>query len=206
MIRVLIADDHAMVRDSVSRLFARAEGFEMVGAAADGREAVDLAQTTDPDVVLMDLEMPEVDGIRATAEIVARRPECRVVVLTTFSDRARVTDAMDAGAIGYLLKDAEPSEVLRAVEVAAAGEAPLAPRAASALLAERTRRRPADELTAREREILALVADGLPNKLIARKLGITERTVKNNLTHIFQRIGVTHRTQAALWAARHGVR
>jgi DNA-binding NarL/FixJ family response regulator len=92
------------------------------------------------------------------------------------------------------------------VEVAAAGEAPLAPRAASALLAERTRRRPADELTAREREILALVADGLPNKLIARRLGITERTVKNNLTHIFQRIGVTHRTQAALWAARHGVR
>jgi DNA-binding NarL/FixJ family response regulator len=96
--------------------------------------------------------------------------------------------------------------VLRAVEVAAAGEAPLAPRAASALLAERTRRPPAEELTAREREILALVADGLPNKIIARRLGITERTVKNNLTHIFQRIGVTHRTQAALWAARHGIR
>jgi DNA-binding NarL/FixJ family response regulator len=100
MIRVLIADDHAMVRDSVSRLFERAEGFEMVGAAADGREAVDLVEAADPDVVLMDLEMPEVDGIRATAEIVERRPECRVVVLTTFSDRARVTDAMDAGAIG----------------------------------------------------------------------------------------------------------
>jgi len=206
MIRVLLADDHAMLRDSITRLLERAEGYEVVGAAHDGRQAVELAEAHSPDVVLMDIEMPELDGIAATAEIAQRHRECRIVMLTTFADQERVTDALDAGAIGYLLKDAEPADVLRAVDAAARGQSPLAPRAATAVLAERTRRAPADELlTARERDVLALVADGMPNKLIARELGITPRTVKGHLTHIFQRIGVNDRTQAALWAVRHDI-
>jgi DNA-binding NarL/FixJ family response regulator len=205
MIRVLIADDHAMMRDSVARLLERTDGCDCVAAARDGREAVELAERLAPDVVLMDIEMPELDGIAATSAITARLPESRVVMLTTFADRERVNDALDAGAIGYLLKDAEPADVARAVRAAAGGHSPIAPRAATALLAARSARQPAAELTAREREVLELVADGLPNKLIARRLGISQRTVKGHLTNIFQRIGVTDRTQAALWATRHRI-
>jgi DNA-binding NarL/FixJ family response regulator len=126
-----------------------------------------------------------------------------VVILTSFSDRARILDALDAGAAGYLLKDAEPDQLLRGIRAAAAGEAPLAPRAASELLAERHETRPASGLTPREREVLAMVAEGLPNKLIARRLEISEKTVKAHLTRIFERLGVSDRTQAALWAQRH---
>jgi DNA-binding NarL/FixJ family response regulator len=206
VIRVLLADDHAMLRDSVTRLLERTGGYEVVGAASNGREAVELAERHAPDVVLMDIEMPELDGIGATAEIIRRGAECRIVVLTTFSDNERVTDALDAGAIGYLLKDAEPAEVLRAIDAAAGGQSPLAPQVAAALLSERARRRPAEQLTARERDVLALVAEGLPNKVIARRLEISQRTVKGHLTHIFDRIGVSDRTQAALWAVRHGIK
>jgi DNA-binding NarL/FixJ family response regulator len=203
MTRVLVVDDHTMLRDSVARLIDHADGCEVVGTAGDGRAAVDLADRLAPDVVLMDIEMPELDGIAATAQITARRPGARVVMLTTFSDSERVHEAFDAGAVGYLLKDAEPGEVLRGVRAAADGHAPLAPRAASALLSERTARRPLEELTEREREVLGLVADGLANKVIGQRLGISERTVKGHLTHIFQRIGAADRTQAALWAAGH---
>src|SRR4051812_4077087 len=158
-----------------------------------------------PDVVLMDLSMPGVDGIEATRRLMAERPESRVVVLTSFSDRERILDALDAGAVGYLLKDAEPDELIRGVRAAAAGEAPLAPKAASAVLTARTEQRPAAELTPREREVLSALASGKANKQIARELGISEKTVKAHLTRVFEAIGVSDRTAAALWAQRHGI-
>ena len=203
MIRVLVVDDHPVLRGGLAQLLGQAEGVELAGLAADGAAGVDLALDENPDVVLMDLEMPGLDGIEATRRIRASRPDTQVVVLTSFSDRARILDALDAGATGYLLKDAEPEELLRGIHAAASGEAPLAPRAASALLAERLEARPATELTPREREVLLMVAEGLPNKLIARRLEISEATVKAHLTRIFERIGVSDRTQAALWAERH---
>jgi len=205
MIRVLLADDHAVVRDGLAQLLGSESDIEVVGQARDGSEAVALASRDDPDVVLMDLEMPRMDGIAATRAIAERGLDTRVVVLTSFSDRERILAALDVGAVGYLLKDAEPDEIARGVRAASRGEAPLAPRAAHALLAERRSTRPSAELTAREREVLALVAAGLPNKLIARRLEISEKTVKAHLTSVFQSIGVTDRTQAALWAREHGI-
>lgn len=204
MIRVLIAEDHAVVRGGLLQLLEHVDDIEIVGAAAGGQEAVALAAAEAPDVVLMDLEMPDLDGIEATRKIRAANPEVNVVVLTAFSDRQRILGAIDAGAVGYLLKDAEPEELIRGLEAAARGESPLAPKAAQALVSARAEQQTEPELTPREREVLALLADGLPNKLIARRLEISEKTVKAHLTSIFQRIGVTDRTQAALWAQRHG--
>jgi DNA-binding NarL/FixJ family response regulator len=158
-----------------------------------------------PDVILMDLEMPAVDGIEATRRIVSSPVDAAVVILTSFSDRERILRAIDAGAVGYLLKDAEPDELVRAVRAAAKGEAPLDPKAARAVLSARAGGSPADALSDREREVLAMVAEGLPNKLIARRLSISEKTVKAHLTSIFRRIDVTDRTQAALWAQRNGL-
>jgi DNA-binding NarL/FixJ family response regulator len=154
-------------------------------------------------VVLMDLSMPGVDGVEATRRILGGHPDTAVVVLTSYADRDRILDALDAGAIGYLLKDAEPAELLQGIRSAARGESPLDPRAARTVLGARRERRALGDLTDREREVLALVAKGLANKQIARSLGITERTVKAHLTSVFQRIGVTDRTSAALWAQRH---
>lgn len=207
MIRLLIADDHPLVRDALANLLNGAGDIEVVAATADGREAVDLALATSPDVVLMDLEMPELNGMDATRALRGAGSDARVVVLTTFSDRDRILGALDAGALGYLLKDAEPDEIIRGVRAAARGESPLAPRAAHELLIERAegQGRPEAELSAREQEVLALVAEGLPNKLIARRLEISEKTVKAHLTSVFAAIGVTDRTQAALWAHRHKV-
>jgi DNA-binding NarL/FixJ family response regulator len=203
VIRVLLAEDHAVVRTGLLQLLGGIEGIEVVGAATGGEEAVALAAERRPDVVLMDLEMPGIDGIEATRRIRSAHPEINVVVLTAFSDRGRILDAIDAGAVGYLLKDAEPDELIRGLRAAARGESPLAPEAAQALVAARAEHHTEPELTPREREVLALLADGLPNKLIARRLEISEKTVKAHLTNIFQRIGVTDRTQAALWAQRH---
>jgi DNA-binding NarL/FixJ family response regulator len=206
VIRVLVVDDHPVLRGGLAELLGQADGVELAGLAADGTAGVELALDERPDVVLMDLEMPGVDGIEATRRIRSSLPETQVVVLTSFSDRDRILAALDAGAAGYLLKDAEPEELLRGVHAAAAGDAPLAPRAASALLEERRETRPSAELTPREREVLLMVAEGLPNKLIARRLEISEGTVKAHHTRVFERIGVTDRTQAALWAERHGLR
>jgi len=205
MIRLLIADDHAVVRTGLRHLVATFDGVELVGAAANGDEAVALCAEHGPDVVLMDLEMPVLDGIEATRRIVEAAPGVAVVVLTSFSDREQILRALDAGAIGYLLKDAEPAELERAVRAAARGEAPLDPRAGRALLQDRVAGSPLDGLSEREREVLAMVARGLPNKLIARELGISEKTVKTHLTSVFRTIGVTDRTQAALWAERNGL-
>ena len=205
MIRVLLADDHGLVRDGLGRLLASVPDIEVVAVAADGAEAIRLAQEHRPDVILMDLRMPGMDGSEATRRLLEEDPATQVVILTSFSERDEIQSALDAGAIGYLLKDAEPDEVIRGVRAAAHGESPLAPKAARELLGSRSSA-PASQLTDREREVLRLVTRGLPNKLIARELGISEKTVKAHLTAIFQRIGVADRVQAAMWARDHHIR
>jgi DNA-binding NarL/FixJ family response regulator len=203
MIKVAIADDHAVVRRGLEELLRREADIEVVGTAADGREACELAERTTPDVILMDLSMPLMDGIEATRSIVASTPTVHVIVLTSFADRSRILAALDAGATGYLLKDADPAEVAAAIRAAVAGGVPLDPRAARVMLdAQRTVQREI-KLSARETEVLQLVVAGLANKSIARRLGITERTVKAHLTSIFQQLQVSDRTQAALWAKEH---
>jgi DNA-binding NarL/FixJ family response regulator len=202
VIRVALAEDHGLVRAGLARLLATAADIEVVGEAKDGADAIELVSRTRPDVVLMDLSMPNVDGIEATRAIVAEHEGVQVVVLTSLTDRDRILGALDAGAIGYLLKDAEPDELIGGVRAASRGESPLSPKAARALLSARAERERA-ELSGREREVLRCVAKGMPNKLIARELGISEKTVKAHLTRVFQQIGVTDRTQAALWAQQH---
>jgi DNA-binding NarL/FixJ family response regulator len=205
MIRVAIADDHALVRTGLQQLLAAEDDIEVVGVASDGEQAFALLASAAPDVFLMDLSMPGVDGIEATRRIVAEAPGAQVVVLTSFADRQRILDALQAGAVGYILKDSEPAEVTTAIRAAAAGESPLDPKAARVLIesGRAPAARTAAELTAREREVLDLVAQGLANKQIGRRLGIAERTVKAHLTSVFQALGVTDRTQAALWAQQH---
>jgi DNA-binding NarL/FixJ family response regulator len=202
MIRVLIADDHAVVRDGLARLLGSVPDIEVVAAAGDGGHAIELVREHRPDVILMDLRMPGMDGSEATRRLLEIEPTTSVVILTSFSERDEILSALDAGAIGYLLKDAEPDELIRGVRAAAQGDSPLAPKAARTLIGSRNAA-PSHPLTDREREVLGLVARGLPNKLIARELGISEKTVKAHLTTVFQRIGVTDRVQAAMWARDH---
>lgn len=204
MIRVVIADDHEVVRAGLEQLIDTFDDVELVGAAANGEEAVAVCLRHKPDLVLLDLAMPAMDGIEATRRIREALPETNVVAFTSFSDRDRILQAVDAGAIGYLLKDAEPEELHRAVLAAARGESPLAPKAAAEVLAARISPASGGELSEREREVLVLVASGLANKQIASRLGISDKTVKGHLTRIFQAIGVADRTQAALWAERNG--
>ena len=202
MIRVLVVDDHAMVRSGLTALLEASGDIAVVGQAQDGRVAVAQAQEHQPDVVLMDLSMPVMDGAEATRELLAAVPDAKVVILTSFSDRRRVSEALEAGAVGYQLKDCEPAELLGAVRAAAAGHVPLDPRVARVLLPAQAGR-PADGLSPREQQVLRLVADGLANKQIGRALGITERTVKAHLGKVFRQIGVVDRTSAALWARDH---
>jgi DNA-binding NarL/FixJ family response regulator len=199
MIKVLVADDHAIVRHGLAQLFATTSDIELVAEATNGEEAVALAQEYEPDIVLMDLSMPVLDGVAATSQIAASSTKTRVVVLTSFGDETRILDALNAGAAGYLLKHTDPDALLDAIRAAYAGDAPLDPRAGRVLMEQRRRSQPATDLTKREMEVLRLVGQGLANKQIARRLGITERTVKAHLTSVFQRIGVTDRVQAALW-------
>ena len=203
-IRVAIVDDHALVRAGLEELLTSDGEIEVVATGSSGAEAVELVEREQPDVILMDLSMPEIDGVEATRRIVASGTPTRVVALTSFAERDRVLAALDAGALGYLLKDIEPDELRSAIRAAARGESPLSPKAAGALVAARNESADLPELSGREREVLALVAEGMPNKLIARRLEISEKTVKAHLTNVYQRIGVTDRTQAALWARRHG--
>jgi DNA-binding NarL/FixJ family response regulator len=211
-IRVLLVDDHAVVRRGLTDLLTGAPGIEVVGEASDGAEALAKARDVRPDVVLMDLQMAGVDGVEATRLLQGEEDPPQVLVLTSFSDRERIVAALDAGAVGYLLKDAEPDDVIAGVRAVGRGESPLHPRAARELLLARTdvpSAAPAGanqpKLTPREVEVLRLVRAGLANKQIARKLDISERTVKAHLTSAFQRIGVVDRTQAALWADRNGL-
>jgi DNA-binding NarL/FixJ family response regulator len=203
MISVLLVDDHQMVRTGLAALLSATDDVVVVGQAADGAEAVRAVATTVPDVVLMDLSMPGVDGVEATRLILADHPDVKVVVLTSFSDRDRVNEALSAGAVGYQLKDCEPGDLLGAVRAAAAGHVPLDPRVARVLLPTRDGGRPQDVLSAREIEVLRLVARGFANKQVGRALGITERTVKAHLGRVFREIGVSDRTSAAMWARDH---
>ena len=203
MIRILLVDDHRLVQAGLQRLLEKAEDLEVIAVADDGEQGVALASHTKPDVVLMDLSMPGIGGIEATRRIVESDPHIKVVVLTALSDRDRILDALDAGAVGYLLKDVEPEELVQSLRATVKGESPLHPRAAKALLQARQETRPTEHLTRRERQVLALVSQGLANKQVARKLGIKEKTVKAHLTRIYQQLDVSDRTQAALWAERH---
>ncbi|WP_121251509.1 response regulator [Nocardioides ferulae] len=203
-IRVVIVDDHAVIRAGLRQLLAGTPDIEVVGEADNGARAVEVVRETAPHVVLMDLQMPGVDGVSATRMIVEQRLGSDVLVLTSFSDTERIVGALDAGAVGYLLKDADPDDVLSGIRAVSRGESPIHPRAARSLLGARSGGRDV-QLTARESEVLALVRSGLANKQIARRLDISERTVKAHLTSAFARIGVADRTQAALWAERHGL-
>jgi DNA-binding NarL/FixJ family response regulator len=204
VIRVLLADDHGVIRDGLGRLISGLEDIELVGVAGDGAEAVERAAQLAPDVVLMDLDMPRMDGIEATRRVLEDHPRTAVLVLTSFSDRPRILGAIEAGACGYLLKDVAAEDVAAGIRAAARGESPIDPRAARALLSAKAQPDPAAALSAREAEVLALLVEGLPNKLIARRLEISEKTVKTHLTSIFRTLDVTDRTQAALWAERNG--
>lgn len=203
IIRVVVADDHQVVRAGLERLLDGWPNVSVVGTAADGAEAVRLTSLHHPDVVLMDVSMPVMGGLEATRRIVASWPDVQVVVLTSFDDRPTVVEALDAGAVGYLLKDSDPATLRAGIESAAAGGSPLNPRVARSILSARREQRSEPSLTDREREILELLRLGLANKEIAVRLGITVKTVMTHLTSLFQKIGVLDRTQAALWAERN---
>ena len=206
-IRVLLADDHLVVRKGLRGFFELLDDMEVVGEAEDGRRAVSLVESLLPDVVLMDLLMPVMDGIAATAEIKSRFPEVEVVALTSFIEEERVTAALEAGATGYLLKDADADDVAIAIRRAHAGEVHLDPQVARMLASRiRTRREDApsrEPLTEREREVLGLVARGHSNKEIATLLDITERTARTHVSNILGKLDLASRTQAALWAIEH---
>jgi DNA-binding NarL/FixJ family response regulator len=202
MTSVLLVDDHRLVRAGLAALLTGTPDVVVVGEAADGQQAVEMAGRLRPDIVLMDLSMPVLDGVAATRRITEEVPGCRVVVLTSFADHHRVTEAVAAGAVGYLLKDCDPQDVVAAVRSAAGGDVPIDPRVARALLPAPADR-PDHALSARELQVLRLVATGMANKQIAKALGISDRTVKVHVGNVFRRIGVTDRTSAALWARDH---
>jgi DNA-binding NarL/FixJ family response regulator len=216
-IRVMVVDDQALVREGLMTLLQVADGIDPVAAAGDGEEAVRLCARHRPDVVLMDLRMPGVDGVEATRQIRAGQPDTEVVVLTTHADETSILDALQAGARGYLTKDAGIAEIARAIQAAAAHQSVLDPVVHGRLLAAATQaartpasaaRSPAqlpDELTPREAEVLALVARGLSNREIADSLVVSEATVKTHINHIFTKTGVRDRAQAVHYAYTHGL-
>jgi len=212
-IRVLIVDDHEIVREGLQTLLSEESDFEVVGMAGDGTVAVALAETKKPDVIIMDLVMPGLDGIEATRRILGNNPEARVVVLTTFIDDQRVREAIQAGATGYLLKDVLKTDLLRALRDAVAGRPSLHPEVQQQLMREMVGKTsvspeqagPHLSLTEREAGILRLLAEGRSNKEIAAALYLTEGTVKGYVSTIFDKLGVEDRTQAALYAVKHGL-
>jgi NarL family two-component system response regulator LiaR len=208
-VRVLIVDDHAIVRKGIRALLSEADGFEVVGEAASGQEAVLSAQENHPDVVLMDLLMPGMDGIEATRQISSEQPQTRILVLTSFAADSNVFPAIKAGALGYLLKDSAPEDLVRAIRQVYRGEPSLDPAIARKLMQEIARpveRTPAPEaLTAREMEVLALIAQGLSNQDIASRIVVSEPTVRTHVSRILAKLHLASRTQAALYAVREGL-
>jgi DNA-binding NarL/FixJ family response regulator len=205
LIRVLIADDHAVVRQGLRTFLDLQDDIEVVAEAADGEEALAAIERTEPDVVLMDLVMPGVDGIEALRRLRERAPATRAIVLSSFVDDDKLFPAVRAGAAGYLLKDVQPQELVAAIRTVHAGGSLLHPVVAARLMDELATSAPLEQLTAREREVLALIGRGLANKLIARELGIAEKTVKAHVSSVLSKLGLTDRTQAALFAVREGL-
>ncbi len=208
-VRVLIVDDHAIVRKGIRALLSEVDGFEVVGEAGNGQEAVLAAEESSPDVVLMDLLMPGMDGIEATRQITSRQPKTRILVLTSFAADTKVFPAIKAGALGYLLKDSSPEELVRAIRQVQRGEPSLHPTIARKLLQEIARPaelQPAPEaLTAREMEVLRLIAQGLSNQEIADRIAVSEPTVRAHVSRILGKLHLASRTQAALYAVREGL-
>jgi two-component system, NarL family, response regulator LiaR len=212
MIRVLIVDDHAVVREGLRGFLDLQDGIVVAGEAADGVEAIEQAKALSPDVVLMDLVMPNLDGVKAMRGLRRAAPAARVVVLTSFLDDDRLLPAIQAGAAGYLLKNVEPSELARAIRLAHAGQAIIDPEVAARLvraLSDRGSSAPTpaetEHLTGREKQVLELIVGGRSNKRIALELGIAEKTVKAHVGHLLAKLGVSDRTQAALLAVRDGL-
>ena len=207
-ITILVVDDHAVVREGLRAFLGLQDGFEIVGEAADGEEALEQAERLDPDVILMDLVMPGRDGVSAMQTLKRRASRSRVIVLTSFLEDDRLLPALEAGAAGYLLKNSQPAELARAVRAAHAGEAVIDPTVAARLvqaLADRPRSGALDDLTTRERDVLVLIAQGRSNKRIALELGISEKTVKTHVGHVLAKLDVTDRTQAAVLAVQAGL-
>jgi DNA-binding NarL/FixJ family response regulator len=209
-IRILLVDDHEVVREGLRAFLELQDGLEVVGEAGDGQEALELAERVRPDVILMDLVMPKLDGVGAMRELRRRAPATRVIALTSFLDDERLLPAIQAGAAGYLLKDVRPKELARAVRAAYAGEAMLDPAAAARLVAAVAQgATPAPtqpgRLTRREQEVLELLARGRSNKRIAFELGIAEKTVKAHVGRLLAKLGVADRTEAAVLAVREGL-
>jgi DNA-binding NarL/FixJ family response regulator len=207
---VFLVDDHAIVRSGVRAYLDLIEDITVTGEAGNGQEALDRIAVLEPagtlpDVVLMDLVMPGMDGIEATRQLKARWPVIEVVAVTSFLEESKVRAALEAGAAGYLLKDAEADEVAAAIRAAAAGECHLDPAVGKLLAATLRAPRSAGSLTAREREVLTLIAEGATNRQIARRLSVTERTARTHVSNILGKLGLTSRTQAALWAVREGL-
>jgi DNA-binding NarL/FixJ family response regulator len=207
VIRVVLADDHAVVRQGLRTFLDLQDDIEVVAEAADGEAAVDAAARTDPDVILLDLVMPRLDGVGALKRL--RESRARIIVLTSFGDDDKLFAALRAGAAGYLLKDVEPAELVRAIRAAHDGQSPLSPTIATRVVEEIAHGGGApaqvDDLTPRERDVLTLIARGRSNKVIARELGVAEKTVKTHVSHILGKLDLTDRTQAALYAVRHGL-
>jgi len=203
-VRILICDDHPVVRSGLRGLLRSQPDFEVVGEAEDGVRAAALARRLDPDVVLMDLRMPAMDGVEATGKIKAERPQTQVLVLTTYDTDADILRAVEKGATGFLLKDASEGDLFDAIRQTARGRSPLTPSVAARLV-ERLRGTADESLTAREVEILRLVARGMNNRAVAKELFVSESTVKAHMLHIFEKLGVTDRTAAVTTALRRGI-